>query len=72
MIPNHRISIVADCGHRERKSEVESGECRDCRGVEKPERVERGANRWNDSGEARAHRAAYNRQRVIQNDRGRR
>jgi len=26
-------SIIADCGHRERKGMVRDGECRDCRGV---------------------------------------
>ena len=65
----NNVSIKAECGHRERKSKVEDGECRDCRGVDKPKRVDTGANRWNDTKEAKAHREAYNRQRIIQNDR---
>ena len=61
-------SIKAACGHRERKSNVEAGKCRDCRGVDKLKRVETGTS-WNDSGEAVDHREAYNRQRIIHNDR---
>ena len=62
-----RVSIMAECGHREQKRKIEDGECRDCRGVERLKRPDTGGNRWTDSGEARAHRTQRHRARVINN-----
>ena len=62
-----RVSIIAECGHREQKGKIEGGECRDCRGVDRLKRPDTGGNRWGDSGEARAHRTQRQRARVINN-----
>jgi len=35
----HMKSEIAACGHREPTRHIEAGECRDCRGVDKPKRI---------------------------------
>ena len=64
-------SIIAECGHRDRKQQIKDGECRDCRGVEKRERLGSYIPQKErlEGAERLAHTEQENRSHIINNDR---